>query len=154
MWCFVYVRVSVVHLKILSISQVILRRMIGLLLNTELERCENKHSWSNLWYYPGFCQEGMKKITKYLSKDRRPPGRDLTFSGMWCYLAFSVNLRFSWMPLNVYSVRWCRSLLESEKVIENYFLAISHSPFIVASLSLFLSFVYYLSSSPLFSAGC
>jgi hypothetical protein len=35
-----------------------------------------KRSWPNLRYYPRFCPQGLRKTTKNLSQDRRPPDRD------------------------------------------------------------------------------
>jgi hypothetical protein len=39
--------------------------------------CGRKLSWPNLSYYPGICQEGLKRNTIMLSQDSRSPRRDL-----------------------------------------------------------------------------
>jgi hypothetical protein len=46
-------------------------------VSDELESIWKNLSWPILMYYPNIFLEGLRKITKILSRDRRSPGRDL-----------------------------------------------------------------------------
>jgi hypothetical protein len=70
--------------------------MIGWLIISESHG--RKWSWSNFRYYPGFCLEGLRKISKTLSSNNRFPGRDsylghpmyeagLLTTRLWCSAA-------------------------------------------------------------------
>jgi hypothetical protein len=83
-------------------------------VSAELERYERKQSWSDLGSCSDICQEGLRKITKCPSQNRRSPDLNLISSSISCYLEFSVNLTFNGMSLNVYSVIRYRSLVKGK----------------------------------------
>jgi hypothetical protein len=62
--------------------------------------CGRKGLWPNGRYYPSTCMNGLRKTTKNISQDSRPPGRDLN-PGLPEYKALCLNIEINYQITRV-----------------------------------------------------